>query len=205
MPKFEVQQEVGRTRYRRPEGWQTSRRGFSSPPRVLNQWLHDQSSLTQRLFALSGGELEVQVLSQGFATPQMSESQTLGLSSRQVALQREVILMGRGQPWVFARSIVPLSTLAGAYGFLRQLDNQPLGELLFKDPTMRRGQFELLHNQVLTLNSKLCKKYSLAWNNTVWGRRSEFHLGDKALLVAEYFLPEFPPLASSPVSCESEV
>lgn len=125
----------------------------------------------------------------------------LGLPAREVVLVREVILWGCGQPWVFARSIVPLTTLSGRYRFLRHLGSQPLGELLFNDPTMRRGKFELMQSNISELNTtelniaKLSPAptatCALAPETNIWGRRSVFYLSDKPLLVGEFFLPNF--------------
>ena len=161
------------------------------PPAALAHWLYNQDSLTQRLIAASGGEFRVQVLDQGFARPRPEERRMLGLKEREVALVREVLLLGHDQPWVFARSIVPLCTLAGRYRFLRHLASQPLGALLFNDPSMRRGDFELMPCTFadLGLSSRVIKH--AVPDQALWGRRSLFYLGKKPLLVAETFLPSF--------------
>jgi len=99
-------------------------------PRLWRDWLFDAGSLTQRLLDASDGELTVHVIKQQFQVPSLSERHVLGLPYRQQALIREVLLCGAGQPWVFARSIIPLMTLSGRLRKLRQLDNQPLGALL---------------------------------------------------------------------------
>lgn len=163
------------------------------PPRELREWLYNPDSLTQRLLTLSEGELRVQVIAQGFCRPRTSERHILGLAEKQVALVREVLLLGCGQPWVFARSILPLTTLSGRYRFLRHLGGQPLGALLFKDPSMRRGKFELMQSRITELNIPPAAAYAFAPETTVWGRRSVFYLGAKPLLVGEYFLPDFTP------------
>ena len=167
-------------------------RAKDSPPRALSDWLFNQDSLTKRLVTASAGEFQVQVLTQGFARPRPSEQQALNLPERQVALIRTVLLLGCGRPWVFARSIIPLTTLRGPYGFLRHLGSQPLGELLFNDPTMRRGDFELLHCKADELGSAAGALPDP--DEILWGRRSVFYLNHKPLLVGEIFLPEFAPL-----------
>jgi chorismate--pyruvate lyase len=122
--------------------------------------------------------------------PSLSERHILGLADRQQALVREVLLRGAGQPWVFARSVIPLTTLSGRLRKLRQLDNQPLGALLFNDPTMTREAVEVAC--VNADNNQLpCR--SLGDESPVWGRRSVFRLDKKPLLVAEFFLPSFKP------------
>lgn len=100
------------------------------------------------------------------------------------------MLYGNDTPWVFARSILPLSTLTGRQRRLRRLDARPLGALLFADPSMRRGPMQL--GQVASLNLPLPGG---ADENTglLWGRRSVFFLDGKPLLVSEIFLPAFSP------------
>ena len=178
--------------------WRESRRlAQDSPPRDLSDWLFNQDSLTKRLVAASAGEFQVQVLAQGFARPRPSEQRALNLPERQVALIRTVLLLGCGQPWVFARSIIPLTTLRGPYRFLRHLGSQPLGELLFSDPTMRRGDFELLRCKADELDDTASALPVPGPDEILWGRRSVFYLNHKPLLVGEIFLPGFTPLLLS--------
>lgn len=120
--------------------------------------------------------------------PQLNEAVALGLGNRQLAMVREVILTGAGQPWVFARSIVPAATLTGRLRSLRNLDDRPLGGLLFTDPTMTRGDIE-----VVRMPGTAMPGNRVAPNDLLWGRRSLFYLDGKPLLVCEFFLPDFKP------------
>src|SRR5690554_2832230 len=81
-----------------------------TPPRALRPWLLDQGSLTAKLVARSGGDFRVQVLRQTVARPLLSEQRLLGMAAGRQALVREVLLLGHGEPWVFARSLVPLTS-----------------------------------------------------------------------------------------------
>ena len=103
---------------------------------------------------------------------------------------REVVLYGNAQPWVFARSILPLSTLTGRLRKLRQLSNQPLGELLFKDPSMCREPVQYAR---FDAGNNLLPQSTVSMDQVSWGRRSVFRLDNKPLLVAEVFLPDFNP------------
>jgi chorismate--pyruvate lyase len=103
---------------------------------------------------------------------------------------REVVLKGRGRPWVFARSILPMTTMTGRLAGLRTLSNQPLGELLFQDPSMTREPLEAacLPARILSVPAALA-----AGDEPLWARRSVFFLDQKPLLVSEVFLSEFKP------------
>ena len=163
----------------------------SRAPTELRDWLLDSGSLTQSLQQASEGQFSVEVLSQSVQLPRLSERRALGLAPRRVALIREVLLFGRGTPWVYARSVIPMQTLTGRLRKLRHLDSRPLGALLFSDPTMSREPLELAcipANKNRSLNPKLP-----AYNQPIWGRRSVFKLSAKPLLVCEMFLPGFKP------------
>ncbi|MFA0810400.1 chorismate--pyruvate lyase family protein [Microbulbifer epialgicus] len=167
------------------------------PPAPLLPWLEYSGSLTAALKHLSDGDFHVKVLNQGWQLPRAEECHVLKLHEHSRALVREVLLYGRGQPWVYARSVLPLRSLQGKSRNLRSLNDQPLGELLFSEPGIRRSdiQFNRLQRNPRLQPEVLCGEHENAW-----GRRSTFWLRDKPLLVAETFLsafqPEGPPTAT---------
>ena len=123
--------------------WRSYRRAPSIKlPRKWRHWLLDQGSLTQRLVEKSDKNFHVEVAYLGWDKPSASEARALNIHPRQQVLIREVRLCGYGTPWVYARSIIPASTLNGPQRVLKGLGNRPLGALLFKDPTMKRGPIE---------------------------------------------------------------
>ena len=107
----------------------------------------------------------------------------LGLKPRQKALIREVLLMCNNEPWVYARSILPFSSLQGSLRFLRKLKNSALGALLFKDPKLTRSCFEIAK---IELPEHLLPEAKV---RLLYNRRSLFHLHQQPLLVTETFLP----------------
>ena len=76
-------------------------------PAQLLPWLSDTGSLTQRLMDACDNRLKVQVLRQNLGVPRLSERRALKLPQRRLALIREVLLLGGGTAWVYARSIIP--------------------------------------------------------------------------------------------------
>ncbi|WP_444929061.1 chorismate--pyruvate lyase family protein [Microbulbifer sp. SSSA002] len=163
------------------------------PPDTLLPWLTYSDSLTAALKQQSGGDFYVRVLYQGWQPPRPEEGRALGLHPGSRALIREVLLYGCGQPWVYARSVLPERSLQGKSRNLRSLDSRPLGELLFSEPGIRRGEITLN----LLQKSANCPDRELGDRGSeVWGRRSIFWLRDKPLLVAEAFLPHFKPTAA---------
>ncbi len=178
----------------REPNWQSFRRlPAYTVPAQWRHWLLDRGSLTQRLISASGGKFRVRVLQQNIAKPRRSEAQALKLPSQHLAAIREVVLYGNDQPWVYARSVLPLSSLTGRLARLRNLDERPLGALLFADPSMRRGKLELASVKP----SKVALPVELGvFDTPLWGRRSVFYVAEKPLLVSEIFLPTFRPFSS---------
>ena len=184
-------------KFHREPSWRSYLRAPSSAvPPALRSWLLDQGSLTQRLVDASHGNFRVEILKQCTERPRLSELRALNMNLSAKALVREVLLFGNNEPWVYARSILPLTTLVGPLRRFRKLDNRPLGALLFNDPTMRRGPMEIAC--ITPANSRLPEQVS-QFAEPLWGRRSVFFLSGKPLLVSEIFLPTFKPY-NSPIN-----
>ncbi len=158
-------------------------------PARVRPWLLDPSSLTARLQRSCRGRFAVRVLGQGWQRPMVNEELRLGMRHGGLALLREVQLLCDGHPWVYARTVIPYSTLRGPQRRLARLGSRPLGAVLFADRSMHRDEVELvripegdaLHARATWQTGQVV--------GTVWGRRSVFRVGGKPLLVSEFFLP----------------
>lgn len=168
---------------------------FHPPSKATQQWLLDEGSLTAHLVKKTQGDFAVNVLRQSFMQPTQSERVLLNIPPKQVALVREVILLCHQQPWVFARSVIPLNSLKGSLNHLRHLKAKPLGHLLFTSPSMTRLPFEIakINIDALSVTNKRKRLQTTKDSSYVWGRRSKFYLEEKPLSVAEIFLPAFIP------------
>lgn len=157
----------------------------------LASWLRDEGSLTARLKQVSAGDFRVRVVAHGWARPYDSERRLLEMRRGGVTLLREVQLICRGVPWVYARTLIPARSLQGAARRLGTLGTRPLGEVLFADPHMRRGvtQVARLQPQHRLFQRAMGDSGEVA---VIWGRRTLFHLAGKPLLVNEIFLPDLP-------------
>jgi chorismate--pyruvate lyase len=158
-------------------------------PPGSRDWLLDEGSLTERLIAASSGDFRVERLSQSWQQPLLSERRLLGLAGRQRALIREVVLRCHGEPWVYARSVIPASTLTGSLRHLRHLQNQSLGAMIFQQPTLQRGAFQLAR---LPAQSRYIHPL-VREDQPAWARRSRFTVEGKPLSVSEVFLQHFRP------------
>jgi len=156
-------------------------------PVEWQSWLYDESSLTKRLQQLCIGRFSVEVLSEEVCQPQLHEIRRLEMGLRRWARIRQVLLLCDGEPWVAARTIIPLSTLRGSLRRLRHLKNRPLGAFLFAHPHLERGEIEVtrLAPNVPPLN--LLTVDESITGQKPWGRRSLFRLHGQPVLVSEIF------------------
>ena len=133
------------------------------PGKVL-AWLDDEQSLTAKL-KQKFDDFAVKVLSQTQIQPHTNETDALDFTGQSVI--REVELLGDGQAVVFARSVIPMTNDTQD---LLSIGAKPLGEILFNDARIIRGQLQI------------------TYIDGTWGRRSTFTIGSTKLLVSEFFL-----------------
>ena len=156
-------------------------------------WLLDPASLTRRVVAVCGGKFRVEVTFQGWHRPLLHEARALGMRAGGYALVRQVYLLCDDQAWVYARTVIPRTTLTGPERRLAHLRTRPLGEVLFADPSMRRGAVEVACLTPREPVFHMATRRLASPPAVIWGRRSVFTLSAKPLLVNEIFLPTIPP------------
>ncbi|UAA38864.1 chorismate lyase [Paraneptunicella aestuarii] len=187
---------------------------FPIPDAHLKNWLMDTGSLTERLQSACR-DFEVMVLGQALAP--ISELETRSLYPALYSLAeseddkgtdipetqvREVILKGDGQPWVFARSLLPQAFIDTCMSELGELGNKPLGKILFNDERFQRQPFELLQ---CVPDSKLLKDLAMSSSHNIWGRRSVFQYQAHRIMVIEMFLPFSPAYREMGAEVESDI
>jgi len=174
-----------------PDLWTADPEVLRALPAELRAWLTDAGLLTERIATASGGRAGLTVVAQRRGTLSR-EQQVLLEAPAARCLIREVVLTGRGRPWVFAQSLVPEYTLE-RHPWLADLGERPLGATLVASADRARGGFEY---------AQLPAAHSLAARAlggrgyvppSVWARRSWFALHGRRLLVQEVFLPELLP------------
>lgn len=143
-------------------------------PMRYREWLLDEGSLTKRLEMYGHRTIKVRLLKQAPGLPDIRECEALELGKSRVTWIREVELLNQGEPWVYARSTIPISTWRGPAAFIKHLGTRSLGTKLFT--LMRSSRSEL---KVLRIGS-------------LWARHSTFWVDGAPLLVSEVFLPACP-------------
>ncbi|MCP4042942.1 MAG: chorismate lyase, partial [Gammaproteobacteria bacterium] len=114
----------------------------NSVPSRLREWLYEDRSLTARLKHLCPGKFSLRLLDQCLERPMQDERSCLQLPSGRSALIRQVQLLCDETPLVFARSVIPLTTLKGTQRQLAHLGTRPLADMLFASRTMQRSTME---------------------------------------------------------------
>lgn len=160
-----------------------------SIPAAIKPWLLDRGSLTQRIIEACEQSFRVQVRDQSWQRPLLGESRLLHLRKGSDALIRQVNLLCGEQRWVYARTVIPRTTMVGDLRRLAHLGNQPLGAFLFAYKGMRRLQMEVA---ILRAGDELYEQAVAGMSHRpgkIWGRRSLFCLKNKPVLVYEIFTP----------------
>lgn len=139
----------------------------------IQNWLHCETSLTERLQMMSG-EAKLEVL-QHFSdtTP------------------REILMWSNGDPCWYARTYIPEDTFAANPTFFLRLQNEPLSALIYHNQMIKRID---LHCRAIGLNDTeftwLKPEWILPETNILWMRSSEFCCESKHhFYLYEIFLP----------------
>jgi len=162
---------------------------LQSLPSGLRSWLTDTGSLTRMLQANCEEAFSVALLASQWQRPLTDEALLLGQPLLRLAYQREVHLMDGDKPQIYARTVVPLKTYVAKKQRFTALGNRSLGEMLFNEPSIKRGPLQvacLLPGEDLF---EMASKRLATRPAQLWARRSCFYLGDKNMLVNEVFLP----------------
>jgi chorismate--pyruvate lyase len=170
--------------------WRMARHG-PIPAGVL-PWLQDEGSLTRRMIQHCNGQFSVKVRMQEWGRPLASERNLLGMRVAASALIREVELNCGHCAWVFARTLIPASSLQGGARRLAHLGDKPLGAVLFADASVQRAAMQVACLQSSHALFRSAVDGLVNAPTRLWARRTLFQMEGKPLLVNEVFLPALP-------------
>lgn len=159
-------------------------------PKTLHPWLTNTRSMTAQLIQ-NFPEFQVRVIHGNLQPVHKDEAQILGLSPKQLAYTREVLLCTESEPLIYAHSVTHPRWLKGHFSWLNRQGNRSLGASLFTNPLIQRrplvvakvGPKHPLYRKIQTVLSHQAPY--------LWARRSEFIYHTATLLVTEVFLPNF--------------
>ncbi|MEO1573981.1 MAG: chorismate lyase [Pseudomonadota bacterium] len=152
--------------------------------------LRCEGSLTAALREHSGDRFGLRVLRQD--TLPLGGFQT-GPIRAERGIVREVVLLGGGDDWVFAQTIIPLAT-AESQTWITEMGGQPLGDALFhRDDVVRSPLSFARVESRQPLHQRACDLGLNPDGRPLFARRSCFFANDAPLLVTEVFLPALCP------------
>lgn len=174
--------------YREPTWVDFTGRRPRSVPDAVYIWLKDDRSLTSRVIAYCAGDFRVRLLQQKWGVPLSSEATILDVKQGETSVIREVELLCDEQPLVFARTVIPATTLTGKARQLSTLGEKPLGAVLFADPATRRSKIQIARITQQHSVFAVAVQHLAETPAELWGRRTLFMYASKPLLVNEVFL-----------------
>lgn len=127
----------------------------------------------------AGKPLQVEIVFEGYRLLNLEQKKQLnikglGLNKPVIGWFREVLLYGNAiEPWIFAQSIFPIHSLKGNAKRLKNLNNTPIGYVLFK----RQKQVD---------NTRLICRI-----NNNWKRQSLYKWRGRNIMISETFLESF--------------
>jgi len=170
---------------RRDPLWRPYRRmDLQRLPLVWQSWLDETGSLTQRLRG-EYGDITVEVLQQGWRRAFASERRFLPGPDRQRLWVREVVLSAQHRPLIVARTVIPAMTIRNTQHRLLRLGNRPLGDVMFRAPSLTRAARQWTTVPVHVWRTGV----QGTWKTPVYGRRTLYRMAGQPLLVSEFFLP----------------
>lgn len=135
-------------------------------------WLLESGPITNRI-KLSQ-EFELELLNDEI--DEISKEEELFLNSVSKTFRvRRVILLGNNTPVVYAKSVIPSSTIENGLSSLGKIGNAPLGDILFTPG-------------VFTKLEMVCASFLSKEKNIYWGRKIKYSVNSEPISVMEVFL-----------------
>ena len=135
-------------------------------------WLSESGPITNRI-KLSQ-EFELELLNDDI--DEISKEEELFLNSVSKTFRvRRVILLGNKTPVVYAKSVIPTSTIENGLSSLGKIGNAPLGDILFTPG-------------VFTKLDMVCASFLSKEKNVYWGRKIKYSVNSEPISVMEIFL-----------------
>lgn len=137
----------------------------------IKSWLLEQGPITKRIKSIA--EFRLELIQDELSDATDDEILFLKIDSEEIRI-REVILFGNENPMVFARTIIPDTTIEKGLKELGKIGNKPLGDILFEKDIFSKEDIVF---------ASFKDKESL-----FWGRKIKYTVKDQPFSVMEVFL-----------------
>lgn len=140
-------------------------------------WITEEGSLTERL-KKEFNDVNVDVIYEGLA------------SEKETDYIREVIIKSCDKPMIFAQTRVKMIDLDSAWSCLKELGQQSLANILFKDPKIFRHSLLYRLCDSDDILYRRLKSLGYIHEEILWIRKSKWEKDGKILSLTEAFLPK---------------
>lgn len=140
-------------------------------------WITEEGSLTERL-KKEFNDVKVDVIYEGLA------------SEKETDYIREVIIKSCDKPMIFAQTRVKMIDLDSVWSCLKELGQQSLANILFKDPKIFRHSLLYRLCDSDDILYRRLKSLGYIHEEILWIRKSKWEKDGKILSLTEAFLPK---------------
>ena len=125
--------------------WMPEIKSLEVQNKEIISWLNESGSITSRIKSFSNFRLKL--LRDGPGEVDTVEDDLIIANYKENNI-REVVLYSDEEPFIYAKSILPLETIRLGLGALGSLKENPLGDILFSNPQIKKkymlfAKFEL--------------------------------------------------------------
>ena len=115
--------------------WMPEIKSLEVQNKEIISWLTESGSITSRIKSFSNFRLKL--LRDGPGKVDASEDDLIITNYKENNI-REVVLYSDEEPFIYAKSILPLETIRLGLGALGSLKENPLGDILFSNPQIKK-------------------------------------------------------------------
>ena len=115
--------------------WISETKSLEIRNKEILSWLNESGSITSRIKSFSNFKLKL--LRDGPGEVDIIDDDLI-ISNYKENNIREVILLSDEEPLIYAKSIIPLETIRLGLGILGNLKENPLGDILFSNPEIKK-------------------------------------------------------------------
>ena len=115
--------------------WMSETKSLEVQNNEIISWLNEPGSVTSRIKSFS--DFKLRLLRDGPGEVDAAEDDLI-ISNYEENNIREVVLCSNEEPLIYAKSIIPLETIRLGLGVLGNLKENPLGDILFSNPEIKK-------------------------------------------------------------------
>ena len=115
--------------------WMSDIKSLEVQNKEIISWLNEHGSITSRIKSFSSFRLKL--LRDGPGEVNAAEDDLIITNYKENNI-REVVLFSDEEPFIYAKSILPLETIRLGLSALGNLNKNPLGDILFSNPEIKK-------------------------------------------------------------------